>query len=946
MKAMTVFRACAAVAAFSMVTALFADGNFSWKGEGGVVTVPAGGAAITDADIADVEALTSIVLADATSVVTAEGLASPLNLSAAISGPGALTFASCAGVTVAGDNSSLTGTFNFNDTPVLVTSRYGLGGENTPSANFTKGTNGTLSFSGNGLTNDVPLHITGEIDLPNGTDELFHQRGDIILTGERIWFRNVEVEEGLVGNTSYSFFLTVRPDCKVTLRPDVSIRANSSGGGLLYFMGELNKPLTGVIRLETGTIDARAGMNHFNYVDILELGVENTFAETATLKSSLSNKDGGLDLCGRGQSFACIVPASAPTQASTDCQTVRSADPATLTFTDTTERAVTMPFKFSGAASFTYAGNGSYTIVNQLSDTTGDLTVSSGTVTFDWNAGWGTGDVTVDGGELVCNSPQTLTAATGRLVVSGEGRLTVAAGVTLKVASAKVGAVELQKGVEYAKADLDELGCGDFFSGEGLISVADDGSEFVWPEAPGGKVTVPVNKQVEVRTAEDAAKVQAYAELKLSSGSRVTVQNLTDDFVLSAALSGNGEFVAANLPKIVLAGDNSNLGEGGFAFTDCGVIVSNRYGLGGAATRYADFTKGDNGFLTFGGEGVTNDVPLHLHAADMNFPEGTDEPFWQNADVELYGVGNSFNLRPGNVTFLSGCLHSNCSLFYLLPRTGCTVTFETDSALKASSYFYTLATVKDNVGGTVVFNTSDVSYGAFLNYTYTVHTTLGLANVLSDSVRLTICPSKVDFGIDLLADQTVPHINFEQVTIAKEMTVFATVNGLRPATLTMTDMGAAEVVGPLKFSGEAGLTINGPGSYRIVKQVSDTTGPLNVLAGTLTFDWGAGWGGTNVTIGANGTLAITADSSGVGLYTEDGARRNTLVVENGGTLDLAENVCVTSHWAKANGEWLKRGVYGGTEAGLDAAHTLPFITGRGRLAVRKSYGSGLMLIFR
>ena len=113
MKAMTVLRACAAVAAFSMVTALFADGNFSWKGEGGVVTVPSGGAAITDVDIADVEALTSIVLADATSAVTAEGLASSLNLSAAVSGSGTLTFASCAGVTVAGDNSSLTGSFSF-----------------------------------------------------------------------------------------------------------------------------------------------------------------------------------------------------------------------------------------------------------------------------------------------------------------------------------------------------------------------------------------------------------------------------------------------------------------------------------------------------------------------------------------------------------------------------------------------------------------------------------------------------------------------------------------------------------------------------------------------------------------------------------------------------------------------------------------------------------------
>jgi hypothetical protein len=185
-----------------------------------------------------------------------------------------------------------------------------------------------------------------------------------------------------------------------------------------------------------------------------------------------------------------------------------------------------------------------------------------------------------------------------------------------------------------------------------------------------------------------------------------------------------------------------------------------------------------------------------------------------------------------------------------------------------------------------------------------------------------------------------------QYTPSKGGLARLTVHSDSPAVLLFNDTTERTTVTPFKFTGAAGFTYAGNGSCTIINQVSDTFGPLTVSSGTVTFDWGAGWGGTNVTVGANGTLSITADSSGVGLYNENGVRRNTLVVENGGTLDLAENVCVTSYQAKVCGKWLGKGVYGGPAAGLDVAHTLGAIAGAGRLVVRSTHGAGMIMIYR
>ena len=65
---------------------------------------------------------------------------------------------------------------------------------------------------------------------------------------------------------------------------------------------------------------------------------------------------------------------------------VTSAKPATLEITGT--ETTVFPVKFEGAAGLHMNGTGSFTITNKLSNTTGELKVSKGTVRFARDAGW------------------------------------------------------------------------------------------------------------------------------------------------------------------------------------------------------------------------------------------------------------------------------------------------------------------------------------------------------------------------------------------------------------------------------------------------------------------------------------------------------------------------------------------------------------------------------
>ena len=75
-------------ASLLLAASALANSAFDWTGTGGAITIPAGVAAeVLDEDIAAVEALTSIVQADATSQIVFKNT-TPLTLAASITGPG------------------------------------------------------------------------------------------------------------------------------------------------------------------------------------------------------------------------------------------------------------------------------------------------------------------------------------------------------------------------------------------------------------------------------------------------------------------------------------------------------------------------------------------------------------------------------------------------------------------------------------------------------------------------------------------------------------------------------------------------------------------------------------------------------------------------------------------------------------------------------------------
>jgi hypothetical protein len=127
---------------------------------------------------------------------------------------------------------------------------------------------------------------------------------------------------------------------------------------------------------------------------------------------------------------------------------VTSESAATLTLTSA--GAVPAAVRFSGAVDLACIGSGVNTFVNQFSDSTGTLTVTNGTVKFDWGAGWG-GDIDIrhDGRvEFAETCSGTCTSReTGAVTLSGSAKLSVAAGARYCCGSIKLGEVLITSGV-------------------------------------------------------------------------------------------------------------------------------------------------------------------------------------------------------------------------------------------------------------------------------------------------------------------------------------------------------------------------------------------------------------------------------------------------------------------------------------------------------------------
>lgn len=925
---------------------------YEWPSSG-TATIPAGDpAVITDADVANVANLDAIVLEEGASV-TAEALTSALTLKANVSGLGTLAFTDClAGVTLTGDNSDLAGNFAFTNTAVTVASRHGLGSETTGAALFVKGASGTFSFTGEGLTNDVPLSIVGAgVEIPSNTSEQMVQNAgitfDVVSSGGSIIFRNVYLTKGTLtqGGARNYFYLNTKSKCTFRVGEDAAIDV-----GLAYV--SLSGSAPAYLRIDTQS--TTMGITQFpNTGHTFVMGAENVFPETLSYGAQISAGDYGLDLNGYDQTLKFINGAwYTESEGSTIRYLVKSEKPATLKFLNANGDR-TFPLRFSGAVSFEYAGTGSYRLVNVTCDTTGSLTVDSGAVILDWNYGWnGTNVLVKSGATLDVNTPNAITSGKARLVVEEGGTLNLH-GNNLSVESANVGGVELEKGEVYTAQWFAENCPGVTWLGTGVLTVMEDGGEFEWPTEPGAIAKIPMGKTVTVTDA-DLPKLAQLGGIQVKSLATLSFEGLTESWDLVVPLSGYGTVSVTDCARYAIVANNTNF-LGHFEFSNTDVVVSNRFALGCAASEPTQFAAGENGHFRFMGGGLTNDVPLKVASDTGHLPYDTDETLVQNAGIQvLPGDGSADTFRPRNLTITSGLLdqQDRSHTFYCTVQKNCTLTIEPEAGMRFGN-----AHMQQTAPCAYVYNSTNILFDYYTHYDDGASIRLGAKDVFRKNNRpLTCSLGKTDaYGIDLDGfDQTLPAVSIDiyHYTPARGKKERLDIRSAAPATLTMTTESQLYSC-PVVFSGAAGLTFAGScdtknsrwGSFAIYNQSSDTEGALTVESGTLSFKWDAGWFGTNVVVRGTGTLQLE-DTAKEDFFNATTKRsRTALAVSDDGRIDLGardERV----GYLTVDGEVKDRGTYGGPDAGLDPEFTLDCIVGSGTITVERGLTRGLMLIFR
>jgi len=454
--------------------------------------IPAGFAVeVADADVSTVSALGLLDLAAGSSVSFVNGsVACPIP--AILTGSGAIRSLGASSVTLSGNNTQFYGPMEFTNTPVYVTSRTGLGSPSRAIVHWAShpllGDNrdAPLRFRGAGLINDVPLKIQGRRNSAARafTDDLsdpYVQNGswDYIGAGDtaEIWFGSYTFDGG-IKPTAGAVKFELRPGCTMEIK-DKALDVNSVNARFTIGAGA---------RLLFNANGAK-WKNFFSFCGdgTIVCGASNVLCNGVAMCLASTNSVTVLDLDGHNQWPGSVLYHQTDSLNGSDNATrdsvgygiVTSATPATISMSYGATRINAL--KYTGKASLTRNGSGTYTLVNKYSDTAGTLTVGSGEVKFDWGAGWG-GDIAVSGTGKVtfaakCPENDNGTA-TGSATVSGTGKLVVASGVRYCCAKLRLGTTDIPRGY-YTAAQLNALSSGSWIDGAGKICVGNAKPGFV-----------------------------------------------------------------------------------------------------------------------------------------------------------------------------------------------------------------------------------------------------------------------------------------------------------------------------------------------------------------------------------------------------------------------------------------------------------------------------------
>ena len=499
MKKNMLFTCAALSVAWCFLAAVASAAEFTWTGGGSgwadganwggtapgagdTAVIPSGfDVKVTDGDVATVGALGAIRVEGALVFLNTS---SDVTLAGNISGAGAITSQGASGITLAGDNIGHTGKMEFTNSNVTVTSRTGLGSPTREAVHSKVGsTNYRLWFTGNGLTNDVPLRLSGDHlsskgnGLTQNDTDPFVQNGDMTFGPNYVNFS--------LGNYTFNGVLKRTANAWFTMYNDATF------GGQVQFSGATYFPVT----LSTYTLTLGAASNSWSHFLASGAGTVRCNVVNALDPNHYHGLGGSndsvtmLDLNGYDQTVPVVRLSTysswvrTATEGSSYYQRIISDRPATLTMTRTTTTGAqdaVVPYKFEGAVTLRHAGEGLYKIVNTASTSTGRVEVTAGTVAFDWGASWA-GDVDVTGGAVQFLGTSHLSPRS-RVSVSGTGKLYIGENMVLECAALTLGGES--KGIGTYSAATD----GEWIDGPGSISIPpafSPGGRFVWTGATG-----------------------------------------------------------------------------------------------------------------------------------------------------------------------------------------------------------------------------------------------------------------------------------------------------------------------------------------------------------------------------------------------------------------------------------------------------------------------------
>lgn len=446
-------------------------------GAGEKALIPAGATVrISDADVDVVQGVAAIEVAQGGRLEFANA-GTALVLTNVISGAGDICATDSKGITLAGYNFDHVGLMEFTNTPVYVTSRWGLGNPSRPVVHW----GNVLRFRGEGLTNDVPIRIQDVRDAYKNrfTDnyaDCWVQNGylDYLLQSDspRIGCGNYVFTGGLRNSAGALQFL-VQDDMTCTIRK-TPLALNINWSWSHFSLGN-----NATLRLETSGNKWTEEFS-INGFGTLLCCVENALPSNRAMCLGQSAQTPVLDLGGHDQECLCIRNSLAPerlkyeaTRGSDGYGVVTSANAATLTLTSASP--IPTAVKFSGALNLVCVGSGVNTFVNQFSDTTGTLSVENGTVAFDWGAGWG-GDILVrDGGKVVFaeSCPSNSISRFGAVTIMPSAKLAVGAGARFCCATLKLGDELITSGIISSRTHPQ------WIEGDGSVYVGKCGLTFI-----------------------------------------------------------------------------------------------------------------------------------------------------------------------------------------------------------------------------------------------------------------------------------------------------------------------------------------------------------------------------------------------------------------------------------------------------------------------------------